>query len=192
MIAEAGPCDAEPAKSETKQAVSFHKDASSSRKKENSCTRDVALREGGARLRTKLERLAARPHLVFDRAPQHDVDKMLHVLVLRYHAGRDRIVLRARTLTTARRRSTAWDASVRTAQPVLHASLRAQQGSGSGPQAFRPSSYASDSGSSVVRDSHSTQTSQRAAGTDSNILGRFAHVRFFARRRLRVCIMHAR
>ena len=44
--------------------------------------------KGGARLRTKLERLTARPHLVFDRPPQHDMDKMLYVLVLWNHTSR--------------------------------------------------------------------------------------------------------
>jgi hypothetical protein len=40
---------------------------------------------------TDLERLTTRPHLVFDRAPQQDVDKMLYVLVLRDYASRHRI-----------------------------------------------------------------------------------------------------
>src|SRR3954471_14670584 len=48
--------------------------------------------KGGARLRTKLERLTARPHLIFDRPSQHDVDKMLYVLVLWNYTSRHRIV----------------------------------------------------------------------------------------------------
>src|SRR3954462_292514 len=48
--------------------------------------------KGGARLRTKLERLTVRPYLVFDRPSQHDVDKMLHMLVSWNHTSRHRIV----------------------------------------------------------------------------------------------------
>src|SRR5262249_9208397 len=49
--------------------------------------------EGRTRTCTEPERLAARPHLAFGRSAEHDVEEVLDVLVARYDARRDAVIL---------------------------------------------------------------------------------------------------